>query len=337
MTEAPNPQRVAADRLPRGPTDLLADVVQRVRLKSAVFLRGEFSAPWALLSTDSDTLAMCVRPGAKRLVLFHVVVEGGFHIELASGERAWVQAGDAVVLPYCDVHHMGHPADATRVPFTDLVPMPPWMEMPVVKLHGGGEPTRILCGYLHCEDMLFNPVLNALPRLIHVRPTSESAAQWRQVSLRYVAERANAAGGDAALEALPELVFMDCLLQYVAGLTDSDRGFLGALKDPVVGRVLVLLHAQPETHWTVERLASEVAVSRSVLAQRFTDVLGVSPMKYLTQWRLQMAADLLRTTSMGVAAIAARVGYVAEPAFSRAFKRELGLSPAAWREGGRTR
>ena len=116
-----------------------------------------------------------------------------------------------------------------------------------------------------------------------------------------------------------------------AGLLLRSYLFLGALKHPVVGRVLVLLHAQPETRWTVERLASEVAVSRSVLAQRFTDVLGVSPMKYLTQWRLQMAADLLRTTSMSVAAIAARVGYEAEPAFSRAFKRATGSPPTAWR------
>jgi AraC-like DNA-binding protein len=315
----------------RWSADLLSDVLGRIRLASAVFLRGEFSEPWGFLSTDAATLCAVVQPGAERLVLFHVAVEGRFRIRLAGGETAEVQAGDAVVLPYCDVHQMGW-GDAVAVPIVELVPRPPWNDIVVVRLGGGAPSTRILCGYLHCEDLLFNPILRALPRLIHVRPTSPSAAEWRAASVRYALEQATRPGGGALLAGLPELVLADCLRQYVESVPDEQRGWLAALKQPAVGRALALLHARPAEPWTVASLARQVAVSRSILAERFTDALGVSPMRYLQDWRLQLAADLLRTTDLGVVEIAARVGYDAEAAFSRAFKRRLGVAPSAWRD-----
>ena len=319
MTETPN-------------LDLLSDVLRRVRLASAVFLRGEFTAPWAFESTDAATLCAVVRPGAKRLVLFHVVVQGKCRISIASGESALAQAGDALVLPYCDQHTMGYPDGTPPVPIAALFPMPPWKEMPVVRIAGGGEPTRILCGYLHCDDLLFNPLLKALPRLVHVRPTSPQAAQWRETSVRYVLEQSRRPGGATLLNGLPELVLADCLRQHIAELPESQGGWLGALKDPVLGRALTLLHAQPEHGWTVEELARRAAVSRSVLAERFKQSLGVTPMRYLAQWRLQIAAELLRTSDLNLAVLAQRVGYESEAAFSRAFKRHLGVPPASWRE-----
>lgn len=322
-----------------GGAEVLADVLGRIHLASAVFLRGEFSDPWAFASTDAATLCQIVQPGARRLILFHVAVEGMFTIRLDSGERATARPGDAVVLPYCDQHSMGYPDDAPPVPIASLLPMPPWHEMPVVRHGGGGQPTRIMCGYLHCDDLLFNPVLRALPRLIHVRPSSDQAAQWREASLRYVVEQASRPGGRGAalLARLPELVLVDCLRQYAEGLPPQQTGWLAALKDPMLGRAIMLLHAQPATAWTVDRLASSVAVSRSVLADRFVQTLGVAPMRYLTHWRLQLAANLLRDQpQLGMAAIAERVGYESEAAFSRAFKRHLGVSPAVWRKGADT-
>lgn len=322
MTEAPR-------------LDLLEDVLRRVRLSSAVFLRGEFSAPWGFSSADAATLAQVLAPGARRMVLLHVAVEGMFHISIPSGESAIASAGDAVVLPYCDMHTMRFPDDASPVPIVELLPAPPWKETPVVcQMGGSGAPTRILCGYLHCEDLIFNPVLGALPRLIHLRAPSARASEWRQASLRYMLEQARGAGPGAGelLARLPEMVLVDCLRQYIESRPPETTGWLAALKDPVVGRSLVLLHARPERAWTVSELAREVAVSRSILAERFSAALGVAPMRYLTHWRLQIAADLLRTTRPGLAALAARVGYESEEAFSRAFKRHLGVSPAAWRD-----
>jgi AraC-like DNA-binding protein len=243
-------------------------------------------------------------------------------------------AGDALVLPYCDVHEMGDPDEAVPVPIASLLPPLPWKEMPVVRHGGGGRPAQILCGYLQCDDLLFSPILRGLPRLIVVRPASAHAAEWRQASIRYAldASARSDAGGDTLLARLPELVFLDCLRQYVEGLPQDGIGWLASLRDPVVAEALRLIHAEPAAPWTVTDLARRVAVSRSVLAGRFRQAMGVSPMRYLTQWRLQIAADLLRDTGLGVGALAGRVGYDSEAAFSRAFKRHLGLAPAVWRE-----
>jgi AraC family transcriptional regulator, alkane utilization regulator len=332
MAETPNPTS-GASAAPPDRADLLSDVLQRIHLASAVFLRGEFAAPWAFASTDAATLCQIIQPGARTLVLFHVAVEGSFRIELMSGECAIAQAGDAVVLPYCDMHTMGYPEGTQPVSIATLLPPPPWQEMPVVRIDGGGGATRIMCGYLHCDDLLFNPLLRALPRLIHVRPSSPQAAQWREASLRYVVEQLTQSGPRAAelLARLPELVLMDCLRQYARELPPGQAGWLGALRDPVIGRALTHLHARPANPWTVSKLAQRAAVSRSVLADRFVQILGVSPMRYLAQWRMQLAANLLRDQQrLGLADVAERVGYESEAAFSRAFKRHLGVAPASW-------
>jgi transcriptional regulator GlxA family with amidase domain len=191
----------------------------------------------------------------------------------------------------------------------------------------------VLCGYLACADLVFNPVLHALPRLIHLRSEPGPGAEWRRASLRYAMEAAAGARekNTELLSRIPELVLVDCLRQYVQGLPAEQTGWLAALKDPVLARALMLLHAQPAQPWTVESLARGAAVSRSVLAERFNRTLGVAPMRYLMQWRLQLAADLLRTTQLGIVAVSARVGYESEAAFSRAFKRHLGVAPAVWR------
>lgn len=314
-------------------TELLADVLHRIHLASAVFLRGEFTAPWAFASTDEATLCQIVRPEARRLLLFHAAVEGSFTVTLAGGESATAHAGDAVLLPYCDVHTMGFPAGTPPVPIASLVPPLPWRDMPVLRHGGGGAPTQILCGYLHCADLLFNPLLRALPRLIVVRPGTDQSAQWRQATLRYALDQ-NAHPGSGLpplLARLPELVLVDCLRQYVLELPPGRSGWLAALADPVLSRALTLLHSRPAEAWTVDGLARKAAVSRSVLADRFAQVLDVSPMRYLAQWRMQLAADFLRTDAhLGLAEVADRVGYESEAAFSRAFKRCLGVSPAAW-------
>jgi AraC family transcriptional regulator, alkane utilization regulator len=321
MTEKPN--------LPLSP--LIEDVLRRVRLASAMYLRGEFAAPWSLYSADQDALAQVVAPGAKRLVVLHLAIEGSFRIALPTGESALVKAGEAVVLPYCDVHSMGSPEIVQPVAVVTLLPKPPWTELPVVaRIDGDGTKTRIMCGFLHCDDMLFDPILRALPRLIHLGSTG-SAAQWREASLRYTLERAGFPGSSELSARIPEMVLVDCLRQYVEALPPAQAGWLAALKDPIVGPAIARLHAAPAETWSVTRLARELAVSRSVLAERFTDAIGQPPMRYLAQWRMQLAADFLRTTTLSLAEIATRVGYESEAAFSRAFKRRFASSPATRR------
>jgi AraC-like DNA-binding protein len=275
--------------------------------------------------------ALC--PGAERLVLFHVLLEGRCRVRLGSGEEALLSEGEAVVIPYGDQHEMGHPADARAVPIASLLPPLPWTSMAVLQHGGGGETTRVLCGYLECQDLLFHPLLKALPPLIHVRPATPAAAEWLRASARYTA--AQAGKGGFTRGRLPELLLVDCLRQYAEELPAARVGWLAAIRDPVVGRALALLHGGPAEPWTVESLARRAGVSRSVLGERFAALLGVPPMRYLMQWRLQLASHLLRSAPAALAEIAGRVGYESEAAFCRAFKREMGVPPAAWREGGR--
>jgi AraC family transcriptional regulator, alkane utilization regulator len=330
MTEAPN---VVSARLQAGGlSDVLAGVLRRVHLNGAVFLRGEFTAPWAFFS-NTPALKPIFAPGSARLVLMHLAVEGCFRITLANGDTVVAQSGDAVVLPYSDAHSMGYPDGASPAAIESLLPPPPWDQMPVVRHGGGGPSTRILCGYLHGDDLLFHPLLSALPRLIHVRPTCDQAAHWREASVRYLLDEAThqRLGAEEVLARLPELVFVDCLRQYIEELPSSKTGLLAAFHDLVVAHTLELIHAEPTAPWTVSTLARHVAVSRSVLAERFTRAVGVSPMRYLAQWRLRMASELLRNTPLGMTEVAARVGYESDAAFSRAFKRHFGRAPAVWR------
>jgi AraC-like DNA-binding protein len=312
--------------------DLLSDVLRQVHIAGGVFIRGEFTAPWAYLSTDRATLTASIRPRAEYLMLFHLILEGTPSIRLETGESAELQPGDAVVFPFSDVHVMAEPwvAAPAPVPIERLLPPQPWHEMPVVRIAGGGAPTKILCGYLECTELLANPLLASLPRLVHVRPESESAAHWRLASWSYAIDQCSRGDG-SFIGALPEAVLADCLRQFIAQLPEPSRGWLAALHDPVLTKALIQLHARPAHAWTVNDLAREVAASRTVLADRFTRTLGVSPMRYLARWRLQRASELLRTSDATVASIASRVGYEAESAFSRAFKRQVGLSPADWR------
>jgi AraC family transcriptional regulator, alkane utilization regulator len=323
MTRAP-------ELLPEAPPELalIEEALRLVHLSSAVFLRGEFEAPWAFISLGPQEYAAALSPGAACLVLFHIVLEGSCWVRLESGEEVTVRAGEAVVLPYSDRHRMGSPGDSAPVPVAQLLPPLPWTTMPVMRLGSGGPPTRILCGYLRCEDLLFHPLLRALPALIHVQPASTPASEWLRASARYALAEAARGGGSARL---PELLLVDCLRQYLQRLPASRTGWLAALREPVVGRALSLLHGAPAEPWTVAQLARRVAVSRSVLGERFAAVLGVPPMRYLAQWRLQLASHLLRSSSATLPSVAKRVGYDSEAAFSRAFKRELGLPPAAWR------
>ena len=315
LTEAPDP----------GP-DPFAPALEKLRLEGSIFLRGEYSEAWAFESPDAQMAAAMLHPGAERVILFHVVAHGRCFIS-TDGEPHWADTGDIIVLPYGDQHVMGGVEPVDPVSMVTLLAPPPWSELPVVRHGSGGGRTDIVCGYLHSEDPLFDPALRALPSVFVVRPPDEATKRWVGASFEF----AVAGGGNADSTRLSELLLTEALKLHLASAPAADRGLLAALRDPVLAPALALLHGQPERHWTVADLASEVAVSRSVLDQRFREVLGRSPIRYLADWRMHVADDLLATTKSTVAAISRQVGYESEEAFSRAFKRARGLSPAAWR------
>ena len=317
--------------------DALSDVLRVVQLTGAVFLDGRFSAPWCVIGQTDSALCSGYLPPSERVVSFHLVTEGTCWVMLPHdrGGALQVDAGDLIVVPQGETHVLGSSADLTPVPMGPLLANQMETtpgEVMTLAYGGGGAPTRMVCGFLAARDISRNPLLSALPRLFKVG-MRRSSASWLESSLRFATEEAASAhaGGATVLAKLAELVFVEAVRRYVDTMPDDRKGWLAALRDRFVARALALMHARPAHPWTVEDLAHRIGMSRSGFAQRFTDLLGVPPMQYLAQWRLQLAAQQLRLADRPLASVAEDVGYESEAAFNRAFKREFGMPPATWR------
>jgi AraC-like DNA-binding protein len=323
MTETP---AQTADQVP------LEQALNGVQLDGAIFFRSEFTEAWSFSSPAArGEFAQVVEPRAERLIMFHIVAKGSCWVAGPDGERHWANEGDVIVLPYGDEYEMGGTASATSVPIFSLLAPPPWTTLPVLRHGGEGDRTDVVCGYLHSEDPLFDPRMRAFPSVFVVR-LAEPAAQWVRASIEYaLATSSDTAASDAASTRLPELLLIEMLRLHLASAPSAEHGWITALHDPALAPALACLHARPEHPWTVSELAHEAAVSRSLLDQRFRDVLGLSPIRYLTEWRMHIAADLLASTDLTVAQVASRTGYDSQEAFSRAFKRRMGSAPSTWR------
>ena len=315
-----------------GGTLAVTEALRMLRLRGAVYMRGEFAAPFGWLSLDPEKMRAALCPGAQQMVIFHAVIDGACEVYLPDGEVVCAEAGDAVILPYGDQHAIVSPGVRETVSVEDLLPPPPWANMLVVQDENpSGQRTRVLCSYLDCGDALFNPLLQALPRLLVVRPKPGPGADWLRAGLQYSAELApERMATDPIGSRLPELLLIETLRQYLTS-QEHQGAWLGALADPLIGSALLRIHGDPARAWSVPLLAEELSVSRSVLGARFVERVGISPMRYVGQWRRQIAGHLLQTTDLSVGEVAMRVGYESEQAFSRAFKREAGLAPGAWR------
>jgi len=308
-------------------TDPLSDVLRAVRLDGAFFYAVQASQPWSVEAVAAKELTPRVLPGAEHLISYHILTSGCGWGGLTGEPAVPLAPGDVIVFPHGDAHVMssdpklhGEPATPGRFPET-------------VTLGDGGEVTAtFVCGFLGCDRRPFNPLLSTLPRQLHLPGLSSG---WLQSFARQVVEESQArrVGADSVLTRLAELMFVEVLRRYIETLPPEQRGWLAGLRDDAIGRALGLLHGDPARAWTLDELAAGVAMSRSAFADRFTTLVGQPPMQYLAHWRMQLAAGRLAAGSAKVAAIAEQVGYESEEAFSRAFKRLMGVSPGAWRRG----
>ena len=310
-----------------------AGVLDGLRLSGAVFLRAEYTENWAFESLPSADIASALVPGVSRVTPFHVVASGRCWVEVEAGERHWAEAGDVIVLPYGDTHRMGGTHDATLVSASTLVARPPWSEMPVIRYGEGGETTDIVCGYLVSDDPLFDPALRALPTVLVVSPSTPAAQAFVRANVEYALQQTSLVTSDRVdlPTDVPRLLLTEVLRLHLASAPAAQSGWLHALRDPVLAPALAALHADPGRKWTVLDLARESLVSASSLDQRFRDVLGMPPIRYLAGWRMHTARSLLSSAELTSGAVARRVGYDSEEAFSRAFKRHHGVSPSRWR------
>jgi AraC-like DNA-binding protein len=313
--------------------DALSDLLHAVKLNGALFLEGRFTAPWCIES-HSGHESSGMFGGLDHIVFFHIITEGRCKVRLAAGsEILEAAAGDLILMPQDDTHLLGSDLQLVPVDAGSLVRPAPPGGMLSMAYDGGGKETRLMCGFLSCDRQLSRPFLDALPRLVRVPLGDDPGAEWL-MSLLHRGAHENSAPGPGSgtlLAKLAELLFVEAMRRYIEALPKQQTGWLAGLRDRHVGRALTLMHGQPARDWTVDDLAEQVGLSRSALAQRFANLLGQPPMQYLTRWRLVLAAAALRSGNRAIARVAEESGYDSESAFNRAFKREFGMPPAAWR------
>jgi len=320
--------------------DILSDVLRSVRLRGALFFYVCGSRSWAAEAPPSRDIATAVMPDSEHVMEYHVITRGSCWGAIAGESPARMETGDIILFPHGDAHVISS-APGMRTPPDPAGYSQKIDQLPFTLHYDGAEvrsevasddcDTALVCGFLGCDVRPFNPLIATLPRLLHLKKTENH--DWiAQFMRQAVMESKNKRpGGEAMLERMSEMMFVDAVRRYVDMLPEDSRGWLAGLRDRFVGRALALMHDAPATDWTVEELGRRVGLSRSALHERFAEMIGQSPMQYLTNWRMQVAASLLRDTNATVATVALEVGYDSEAAFSRAFKRLVGTPPAAWR------
>ncbi len=314
--------------------DVLSEVLKAVKLDGALFYNTELSAPWCFRSPASHVFAPYLAPGSRHVVLYHLLTEGRAYAHVEGDEqRVALNAGDIVIFPHGDPHFIGNGTPTTPVDYGQELQQILSQGLCVYRFGGGGEITKFVCGYMTCEPELCEVILGGLPRLLKVHIRGDASGQWLEDSIRYSVGDANTSspGGEAVLAKLSEVLFVETLRRYIALLPQEQTGWLAGVRNPEVGKALALMHRQPAHPWTIAGLAKEAGTSRSMLAERFRCYLSETPMAYLTRWRLQLGAQMLKSSSNSVLQIASEVGYESEPSFNRAFKREFGLPPARFR------
>jgi AraC family transcriptional regulator, alkane utilization regulator len=319
--------------------DALSDVLISLRLEGAVYINAEFTAPWCVQSKFGLASVRARLAGAEHVLFFHFLTEGRCKVRLADSMEALdVAAGDLVVFPNEDKHVMGSDLHLAPVETASLIGPNAAVETDLIQMRhgGGGAATRFVCGYLACSRSVCRPLLEALPRVLRI-PIGEgpASALLRELLRVGVLESSvSRPGAQSMLAKLSELMFVDALRRYIENMPPGGKGWLAGVRDAHIGRALALLHAKPDRPWTVDELAHEVALSRSAFAERFTALVAEPPIQYLMRWRLALAAQKLRSGREAIARVAEHSGYESEAAFSRSFKREFGMSPAAWRKAG---
>lgn len=320
--------------------DALSNVLKTVRLTGAVFFDVAAKEPWVAESAPREIILPKILPGADHLIAYHVVTWGRCFGSLIGGQPIALEAGEVIVFTHGDPHVMASsPGMRADPPAAAALEAATGGHLPFVLNYGSGGPpsTKLVCGYLACDARPFNPLLENLPPVIKAGDSKDGDAGWLGQLIRFAMMESaeKRAGSESILAKLSELMFIEVVRRHLETLPPEQAGWLAGLRDPFVGKALSLLHGKPAHDWTIEELAKHAGQSRSLFAKRFTDFVGMPPMHYLAKWRMQIASERLGSGNSTIAAIAADIGYDSEAAFSRAFKKTMGVPPSDWRRGVR--
>jgi AraC-like DNA-binding protein len=307
---------------PFPPAEPLGEALQFLRMSGAAYYRSELTAPWGM------TL-----PPMPGYLWFHVVTSGRLWLETGEEERGWIQLGDLALVPHGDGHVLRSEPGAPAPHILDLEREPVSNRYEIIRHGEGGEPTGLICGAVRFEHPAADNLIEVLPSTIHIEASRSSRLEWMQSLLRLMAAEAGELrpGGEAVITRLGDILVIQAIRAWMESDPAAQRGWLGALQDPQIGRAISNIHRDPARNWTVASLAQELAMSRSAFAARFTELVGEPVMSYVARWRMQVAVDALKDEGATVGQLADRLGYRSEAAFSRAFKRVIGVAPGAIR------
>lgn len=314
--------------------DPLSDVLRAIRLTGGVFLSAHFTAPWCVgvKIGPNDCVPFIGKPA--QVIDYHVVVEGDLHVALPNESPVKVQAGEIIMFPSNSPHTLSSKPGLSPVSARELIQPGPKGQLPRINHGGGGVSTRIVCGFLAREEF-YDPLILSLPKMLKIDIREGTEREWIETSVRYAANKLaeGTLASSSVMTRLSETLLIEAVRRFAATLGTDQLGWLKGFSDQRVGRALALMHHDVSAPWSADTLAREVAMSRSAFVERFTTLVGMPPIKYLTMHRLQTAKLNLRETPKSIAQLAYAVGYQSEEAFNRAFKREFGMTPGAWREG----
>lgn len=315
--------------------DALSELLRAIHLSGTAFIDAELSAPWAVATPQPSAIAARLAPGTGRIIPYHLVVSGACYVELMGQTPVKLAAGETILFPHGDVHVLASTPGLKPMQITTdaVVTLTRPDSIASVRYGGNGATTRLICGFFACNEVLSEQFVARLPKLMHCRSGAYSAATLLPRSVRSP-RTAPGPGSGAVLSKLSELLFVDAIRAYVEALPEP-KSWLAGLRDRYVSQGLALIYGRPTERWTVDSLARTVGVSRTALADHFVRCTGMAPMQYLSQWRLRVAADALGKSDRAVKLIADTAGFGSTAAFTRAFKREFGASPAKWRRNQR--
>jgi AraC-like DNA-binding protein len=310
------------------PPDPLGEALHFLRMDGAFYCRSELTAPWGM--------TLDPMPG---YLWFHVVTVGGVLLEVDAKHSRWLHPGDVTLVPHGNGHTLRSEPGVEAPGVMELELEHPSDRYEIIRHGGGGAPTTLICGAVRFDHPVARDLVGILPQMIHIDASDRTRASWMQGVFQLMAAEAREfqPGGEAVITRLSDVLVIQAIRSWIETAPAARSGWLGALQDAQIGRALALIHRDPARDWTVAALASELALSRSAFAARFTDLVGEPAIQYVTRWRMQIAQSALETEGATVAELANRLGYRSEAAFARAFKRVIGIPPGAVKRGGARR
>ena len=307
--------------------DILTDILLRLNLRGSLYFRTSFTSPWGVEV-----------PAYENVARFHFAHRGRCLVRVVGSETLIaLEQGDLLIVPKGASHRLF--CDPTN---EDLVlPLDRVLELSGFTGEGalvyGGlqddRDTQLICGHFAFDPLARHPLIDRLPPYIHLQDYGQAAGKWMEYTLRMIGTEAGGAqiGGDLIALKMSEIILAQALRVFLAGDGAAQVGLAG-LADPHLSRALAALHRAPGQGWTVADLARAAGLSRTGFALRFAALMGMTPMAYLTAWRMQIARHALRHGREPLADVAERVGYTSEAAFTRVFRKEAGLTPSAFRK-----